>query len=125
VRQPIHAHSVYHLGYSDVAFTFLVPIPIITLYLEHKMVTTRYIIHELDLPDGDSEMLNDKTSPSSDPVAAVRLLLGLQLSAYTNTCRRSGGHLTYARQYSFFQPAADGKLLLIIWCIVPFSFQPP
>lgn len=68
-----------------------------------------------NLPDGDSEMLNDKTSPSPAAVAAVRLLLGLQLSAYTNTCTRSGGHLTYARQYSFLHPAADGESLLIIW----------
>jgi hypothetical protein len=33
--------------------------------------------------------------------------------------------LTYVRQYSFLQPAADGESLLIIWCTVPFSFQPP
>lgn len=71
-------------------------------------------------------MLNDKTSPSSAAAAAaVRLLFGLQLSAYTKTCTRSGGHLTYVRQYSFLQPPADGKSLLIIWCTVPFSFQPP
>lgn len=78
-----------------------------------------------DLPDGDSEMLNDKTSPSPASVAPVRLLFGLQLSAYTDTCTWSGVHLTYVRQYSFLQPAADGKSLLIIWCTVPFTFQPP
>jgi hypothetical protein len=31
----------------------------------------------------------------------------------------------YARQYSFFQPAADGKSLLIIWYVVLLSFQLP